>query len=295
MLAVHLPIDGVCDLVREYLGFQGVCVRDERSCSECVNDVKILPNGKIACARNRTICIWNGSECEVLLEGHTGFVMCLAFCSQLVSGSSDFTVRLWGNGAANGGVNKVVLKGHKGAVQSLAFIEAGLLASGSADHTIRVWDVLHGECLEVLNGHAFGVPALVVTHTGLLVSGSVDKTVRIWDMHHVRVLRGHQEWVTALAVLEDGSIVSGGLDRTVRRWRDGLCINIVETMRFGVVVALASLPGNLMACGFHDDLVVFDAIGTIMFQTCGVNVRALSVDKNKLVVGTRTGGIQMWE
>jgi WD40 repeat protein len=286
MLAVHLPIDGVCDLVRDYVGFQGVCVRDERSCGECVNDVKILPNGKIACARNRVIRIWNGSECESLLEGHTDYVICLAFCSQLASGSRDFTVRLWGSGA--------VLKGHQGAVTSLAFLDADRLASGSWDYTVRIWDVVHNECLQVLDGHTGGVSALVVLRNGLLVSGSNDMTVRIWDKH-LSIRRGHRDWIMALAVLEDGTLVSGGLDRTIYRWRDGLCINIIETMRFGVVVALASLPGNLMACGFHDDLVVFDAIGTIMFQTCGVNVRALSVYKNKLVVGTRTGGIQMWE
>ena len=71
LLLGPLPIDGVCDLVRDYVGFQGVCVRDVKSCNEWVNDVKILPNGKIACARNRSIRIWNGSECEAVLEGHT--------------------------------------------------------------------------------------------------------------------------------------------------------------------------------------------------------------------------------
>lgn len=127
-------------------------------------------------------------------------------------------MRLWGGGAVIG----TVLKGHKGAVTSLTFLDSSLLASGSADNTIRIWDVLHNECLEVLSGHSFSVKALVVT-TGLLVSGSVDKTVRIWDTKHVSVLRGHQDWIIALAILEDGTIVSGGLDRTVRRWRNGLC------------------------------------------------------------------------
>ena len=199
-------------------------------------------------------------------------------------------MRLWGGGAVIG----TVLKGHTGAVQDVVFTEAGLLASGSADNTIRIWDVLHNECLEVLSGHTFSVDALVVT-AGSLVSGSVDKTVRIWDTKHVSVLRGHQNWIQALAILEDGTIVSGGLDRTVRRWRDGLCINIIETMRFGVVVALASLPGNLIVCGFHDGFVVFDAVGNIMFQTWRVPLRALSVHKNKLVIGTKTGSIQTWE
>lgn len=289
LLAGPLPIDGVCDLVREYLGFQGVRVRQVQSCSEWINAVVYLPQGKIACARNRSVRIWNASECEAVLEGHTDLVLCLAFCAascaQLASGSSDFTVRLWGT--------RSVLKGHTGTVFSLAYLDADRLASGSADHTVRIWDVMHNTCLETLNGHTRSVQALIVLPSGLLASGSWDKTVRVWEDHHVSVMRGHQEWVTALAVLEDGTLVSGGLDRTIRRWRDGSCINIIS--RIGVVTALASLPGNLIACGFPDDFVVFDSVGHVMFRASDVRVRALSFCNGKLALGTKFGEIQIWE
>jgi len=270
------------------LGFQGVRVCKVQGCSEWINAVVHLPQGRIACARDRSVRIWNVSECEAVLEGHTDLVLCLAFCAascaQLASGSSDFTVRLWGT--------RSVLKGHTGTVFSLAYLDADRLASGSADHTVRIWDVMHNTCLETLSGHTGCVKALIVLPSGLLASGSRDKTVRVWD-HHVSVMRGHQEWVTALTVLEDGTLVSGGLDRTIRRWRDGSCINIIS--RIGVVTALAGLPGNLIACGFHDDFVVFDSIGHIMFRARDVGVHALSFRKGQLVVGTKLGEMQVWE
>ena len=288
LLAGPFPVDGVCNLVREYVGFQGVRVRKVQGCSEWINAVVHLPQGRIACARDRSVRIWNASECEVVLEGHTDLVLCLAFCAasgaQLASGSSDFTVRLWGT--------RSVLKGHTGTVFSLAYLDADRLASGSADHTVRIWDVTQNTCLETLNGHTRSVQALIVLPNGLLASGSTDMTVRVWD-RHVSVMRGHQEWVTALAVLDDGTLVSGGLDRTIRRWRDGSCINIIS--RIGVVTALAGLPGNLIACGFPDGFVVVDAVGNIMFRTRDVNVRALSFRKGQLVVGTKLGEIQVWE
>ena len=283
LLEGPLHVGGVYDLVREYVGFQGVCVRDEWKCNEWINDVLMLPDGKIACARNKAVRIW-GSDCEAVLEGHTDLVLCLAYRSQLASGSSDFTVRLWGTGS--------VLKGHKGTVFSLAFLEADRLASGSADRTVRIWN--GEECVQIFDGHTGTVQDLVVLNGGVLASGSTDMTVRIWD-RNVSVMRGHHEWVTALAVLEDGTLVSGGLDRRIRRWRDGSCVNIINTSWFGVVIALASLPGNLIACGFHDALVLFDAVGNIVFIKSGVDVLALSFFRGKLVVGTKLGSIQVWE
>lgn len=283
LLEGPLHVGGVYDLVREYVGFQGVCVRDERNCNELINDVLMLPDGKIACAQNKTVRIW-GRGCEAVLEGHANSVLCLAYGSQLASGSSDLTVRLWGDG--------LVLKGHRGAVFSVVFLEADLLASGSADRTVRIWN--GDTCLKVLNGHTGSVQSLVVLQDGVLASGSTDMTVRSWD-HHVSVMRGHHEWVMALAVLEDGTLVSGGLDRRIRRWRDGSCVNIINTSWFGVVIALASLPGNLIACGFHDALVLFDAVGNIVFIKSGVDVLALSFFRGKLVVGTKLGAIQVWE
>jgi WD40 repeat protein len=290
LLDICLPVDAVCDLVREYLGFQGVCVRGGHGRGEWVNAVVNLPKGKIASAGNRAVYIWNGSECEAVLEGHTDLVLCLAFCAhscaQLASGSSDFTVRLWGT--------RAVLKGHAGTVFSLAYLDADRLASGSADRTVRIWDVVHNTCLETLDGHTGSVQALVVMPSGLLASGSTDMTVRIWD-RHVSVMRGHSDWITALAALEDGTLVSGGLDRTIRRWRDGSCVNIINTSRIGVVTALASLPGNLIAAGFYNEFVVFDSVGNIMSKTRGAHVLALSFLKGKLSVGTKSDGIQTWE
>jgi WD40 repeat protein len=291
LLAGPLPIDGLCNFVREYLGFQGVRLHTGRGCGERINAVVNLPKGRIACARNRSVRIWKGSDCEAVLEGHTDLVLCLAFCAascaQLASGSSDFTVRLWGT--------RSVLKGHQGDVRSLAFLDSDRLASGSGDRTVRIWDVVHNTCLGVLSGHMAGVHSLVALPSGSLASGSADATVRMWDDHHVSVMRGHQAWVTVLAVLEDGTLASGGLDRTIRRWRDGSCINIIQTLQFGVVLALAGLPGNLIACGFDDVFVVLDAVGNIVLLKLNVNVSALSFCKGKLALGTKFGEIQMWE
>lgn len=70
------------------------------------------------------------------------------------------------------------LKGHSGSVLSL-IIGAKKLFSGSADHTIRVWDCDSLECTHVLNGHTSDVTA-VLCWDQYLLSGSLDKTIKVW-------------------------------------------------------------------------------------------------------------------
>ena len=58
-----------------------------------------------------------------------------------------------------------------------------LLASGSADRTIRLWSLPSGRPLRILRGHASGVLALAIDPAGrTLVSAGYDRTVRLWSL-----------------------------------------------------------------------------------------------------------------
>jgi WD40 repeat protein len=67
---------------------------------------------------------------------------------------------------------------------SVAFSPDGcLLASASSDFTVRLWDVMNREAVQVLQGHEDGVWSVSFSPDGqLLASGSWDRTVRLWSV-----------------------------------------------------------------------------------------------------------------
>ncbi|CAN0520012.1 unnamed protein product, partial [Laminaria digitata] len=100
-----------------------------------------------------------------------------------------------------------------------------LVATGSSDQTVKVWDVERGYCTHNFRGHK-GVVSVVAFHPNpkrlLMVTGSEDTTVRVWNLQEqscVAVLKAHLSYVTSLAFLPGNSgLISGGRDRVLNVW-----------------------------------------------------------------------------
>jgi WD40 repeat protein len=155
------------------------------------------------------------------------------------------------------------LQGHQKAVRCLTFRPNGsLLASGSADQTIRLWDTATAAEQACLSGHGGAVTGLAFSPDGsLLASGSEDLTVRLWDVAagaERTKLEGHTGPVTSVAFSPDGRwLASASADTTVRLWevstgRELLCLEGHSAK----VNALAFSPDGAFLVSGGDDKTV---------------------------------------
>jgi WD40 repeat protein len=115
-------------------------------------------------------------------------------------------------------------KGHTGLVYSVAFSPDGkVLATGSFDNTVKLWDFASRKELQTLKGHTAAVYSVAWSADGtMLASGSQDKTIRLWDPKTgktYRELKGHGDIVDAVAFSPDGKLLAScSSDKSVRLW-----------------------------------------------------------------------------
>ncbi len=78
---------------------------------------------------------------------------------------------------------KFILTGHTDSVNGLKQITSSILASGSNDRTIKLWDIQTGQLLRTLTGHTSGIWwSLDLLNSQTLVSGgSYDGTIKLWN------------------------------------------------------------------------------------------------------------------
>lgn len=119
--------------------------------------------------------------------------------------------------------------GHEQDIYSLDFARNGhMIASGSGDHTVRVWDMDRNRNGEILSlTIEDGVTTVAISPNGdYVAAGSLDKSVRVWDIRTGNVIarldgpEGHKDSVYSVAFSPDGeSLVSGSLDKTIKMWQ----------------------------------------------------------------------------
>jgi division protein 1 len=232
-----------------------------------------------------TVRVWDldAGRCIGMLEGHLSSVRCLQVEDNIVAtGSNDASIRLWDLSKAeyapqDNRVNKreaeeeddglafensadappappptimqdvplFSLESHVDEITALHF-KGDTLVSGSADKTLRQWDLVKGRCVQTLDvlwaaaqaqataaapptssewrptGRAMDATAdfvgAIQVFDAALACGTADGMVRLWDLRSGQVHRslvGHTGPVTALQ-FDDVHLVTGSADRSIR-------------------------------------------------------------------------------
>jgi WD40 repeat protein len=141
-----------------------------------------LSDGRIAsCGRDGQIVVWNADGVKSMaLVGHRQSVLGLAEIRPgvIASISRDRTLRYWD---LSTGKCTAIVEAHEAAVLAIARLPDGSIATGGADHEIRMW-ASTGDTLATLSEHTGWVWGVTPVGKGFLASASEDGTVRLWQL-----------------------------------------------------------------------------------------------------------------
>ena len=139
-------------------------------------------------------------------------------------------------------------------------------ASGSLDNTVKIWDVVSGECLATFTGHTslVGLLGLSPNH---IVSGAADASLRIWDANTHKLKHILQSHGGAISCFQhDETKVISGADGTLKLW-DIQSGAYVRDLVMGItsVWQIALNGSRLVAASNRQNSTVYDVFdfGTI--------------------------------
>ena len=174
-------------------------------------------------------------------------------------------------------LEEAYLVGHTDGIQEVSFSPDGtLLASGSRDNSIRLWDVREGGVIKILEERESWPMAVRFSPDGRVLAGAYsDGAIHLWDIATRKLTRqidGHMDptantdfLVYNIAFSPDGrTLASASIDKTVRVWD-------VATGRLHYIVK-------------HNDLV-----RDVVFSHDGTLLASIGFERTVRVLGVASG------
>ena len=157
---------------------------------------------------------------------------------------------------------------HGRSVPCFAVLPDELLATGSNDSTVKIWNptcLSNPACIATLTGHNTIVSGIVALPGKRLATSSFDNTLKIWDLTRppesacIATLEGHSKQVTGLVGLPNGLLVSKSFDKTLRLWNihqnPPLKNTILREGENSNICSLAALSDTCLVTGSDDNIL----------------------------------------
>ncbi|KAF9126856.1 hypothetical protein BGW39_006307 [Mortierella sp. 14UC] len=197
---------------------------------------------------------------------------------------------------------------HDAEVNTVSLSNGGsMVATGSNDKKIRIWDIKTGSLKSTLTGCLQSVMCVSFNATDeLLLGASNDNAARLWHLGTGRprhTLTGHIGKVFSARFNPDSSkVVSGSHDRTIKVWdlQKGYCIRTMFTFASVNDVCLLDFDGSTIASGHLDNNLRFwDArSGNCVKEVTGIHLGQItsvcpSTDGSQILTNSRDNTLRI--
>jgi WD40 repeat protein len=298
--------------------------------TDWIRSVRISSTGKFiaSASRDKTVRLWD-------LEGNlmsrvffpvdlkkTGRVLSVAFSpngAKIASGGEGNMVHIWD---VKKGMIERSLNGHKGWVRSIKFINDKCIVSGSADNTLRLWNLEKGyrKSTKLDDKRNAWLRSVAVSDDGkCIVSSSDDGTACLWSLSEQGVSSSQcfdkqDNPVLSVAISpspkpDSKLVVTGSADNKIRLWTipdnsslETSSVNIFKGHE-GRVLSVAFSPkptdGRYILSGSEDNtLRLWDLDGNqIWVKQHNNKVRSVgfSPDGKYIASGSADHTIRLWD
>ena len=197
------------------------------------------------------------------------------------------------------------LKEHKDKVVSLILLYSGLIATGSYDSTIRIWNVEESFCIKKLEDEG-KILCLLEISQNIILFGNDKNIIGLWDLNSEENINsyhftGHTKWVNCLAKCNDNIFASGSNDKTIKIWDyyNKKLVRTIEAHEDSIICLIRLINGNL--CSGSSDLFIkiWDwNNGSCLYEIVGHEnwVKCLyQLEDGTLISGSDDNTIRIWK
>lgn len=266
----------------------------------------------ISASSDGTLRIWEiGTGNQQLIPiKHKRSIFCMALSADrktVAIGGVGNEVHLWNADTKN--FVATFKTGHPNYVDALAFSpDDKILASGSRDRKVELWDVANHQRLSILDGYTDGIISMIFSADGKkFASNSRDGTAHLWDLDTQKktALRtAPDSGVNSLAFSPDSSLLlSACWDERIRLWDANTHQHIADSIVSPFAHHLEFSPdGKTVVTGTERGLILLWDVDT---RTVSHQIRmgdaaqptafAFTQDGETLVSGNSDGTIFIWD
>ena len=260
-----------------------------------INTIKELTNSNnnnirfISCSSDRHINVW---ECSIDTSNipslncihtfdkiHTTSVIDIIELNdkRIVSSGADNSLKIWemqSNNNNNTMDEPIEITADVNYEKCLCKIDDNIIATGSVDRRVKIWNVPRKSVQRFLIGHTSYVNTLLLLKDKKkLISGDGDGLIIVWKLQEHKkkcqyghkVLSGHSGAIQGIALMNDSQMVSCSNDKSIRVWDlDRLrCEVFLKEGHKSVIYGIGVINDNIIVSGGNDSCIKYFKIRDI--------------------------------